>query len=65
MPKDKITVEVDVNDLGVVARHHYLMANDEEYRASALTPPGGDKPDVELPEGNGLTAAALVGASAS
>lgn len=69
MPKSKsntesITVDVNVDDLGVLARHHFRMANDEEYRRRALTPPGGQEPDVELPEGNGLTASALVAAAA-
>jgi hypothetical protein len=60
---EKITVEVNVNDLGVLSRHHFRMANDEHYRARALTPPGGIEPDVELPDHNGLSAAALVGAA--
>ena len=73
MPKDKekVTVEVDVEDLGVVSRHHYLMANDQEYRDEALTPPGGkapgegDKPESPTPDHNGLTAGALVGAASA
>lgn len=63
MAKDKITVEVDPDQLGVVSRHHYLMANDKDYRKAALTPPGGPEPDVELPDHNGLSAAALVAAA--
>jgi len=74
MPKDKekVTVEVDVEDLGVVSRHHYLMANDQEYRDEALTPPGGkapgegDKPESPVPDDrSGLTAGALVGAASA
>lgn len=67
---EKVTVEVDPEDLGVVSRHHFLMANDEDYRTRALTPPGGlapgegDKSAVELPDGNGLTSASLVAAAA-
>lgn len=66
---ETITVEVDVDDLGVLARHHYRMANDQEYRDRALTPPGGKapgeggKPASPTPDGNGLTASALVGAA--
>ena len=68
---EKITVEVNPDDLGVVSRHHFLMANDQEYRDRALTPPGGkapgegDKPESPTPDSSGLTAAALVGAAAS
>lgn len=60
---EKVTVEVNVDDLGVLSRHHYLMANDEEYRKRALTAPGGREPDVELPDHSGLTAGAVVAAS--
>lgn len=72
MAKDtqKVTVEVDVNDLGVVSRHHFLMANDQDYRDRALTPPGGKapgedgKPADPVPDDrSGITAGALVGAS--
>jgi hypothetical protein len=62
----KVTVEVDPDNLGVTARHHFLMANDQDYRDRALTPPGGKapgedgKPENPTPEGSGLTAAALV-----
>lgn len=72
MAKDKtetITVEVNPDNLGVLARHHFRMANDQEYRDRALTPPGGKapgedgKPESPTPDGNGLTAAALVGAA--
>jgi hypothetical protein len=35
---------VDVDKLGVCARHEYLMATDQEYRDRALTPPGGLAP---------------------
>lgn len=38
------TAEADVDSMGVATRHHYLMANDEEYRKRALTPPGGLAP---------------------
>ena len=70
MAKDNtITVEVDPDNLGVASRHHYLMANDQDYRDRALTPPGGvapgegEKPEDPTPEGNGLTAASLVAAA--
>jgi hypothetical protein len=69
MATDKITVEVDVDDLGVLAKHHYRMANDQEYRDNALTPPGGkapgegSKPASPTPDHNGLTASALVAAA--
>lgn len=70
MAKDTITVEVDPDNLGVLAKHHYRMANDQDYRDNALTPPGGkapgegDKPADPVPdERNGLTAAALVAAA--
>lgn len=69
MAKDKITVEVDVDDLGVLAKHHYRMANDQDYRDNALTPPGGkapgegDKPASPAPDGHGLSASALVAAA--
>jgi hypothetical protein len=62
--KNKVTVEIDTDDLGVVSHHRYRMATDEDYRARALTPPGGQAPDVELPEGNGLSAAVVAAASA-
>lgn len=29
---------------GVIAQHEQRLANDEEYRKSALTPPGGSPP---------------------
>lgn len=71
MAKDKITVQVDPDGLGVTSRHHYRMANDQDYRDRALTPPGGkapgegDKPAAPTPDGSGLTAAAVVAAAAS
>jgi hypothetical protein len=65
MAKHKHTIEVDTDKLGVASRHHFLMANDEEYRASALTPPGGKTPDVELPDDAGLSNGALAAASAA
>lgn len=64
MSKHKVTLEVDPDKLGVASRHHFRMANDKSYRERALTAPGGEAPDVELPEHDGLTAAALVGAAA-
>ncbi len=63
MAKSKHTIEVDVDDLGVASRHHFLMANDEDYRAAAHTPPGGKTPSVTLPDGPGLSAGALAAAS--
>jgi hypothetical protein len=60
---EKITVEIDVTELGVLSRHRYRMANDKEYRERALTPPGGEAPDVTLPEGNGLSAGVLAAAA--
>jgi len=65
MAKSKHTIEVDPDTLGVASRHHFLMANDEDYRAAALTPPGGKTPQVELPDGPGLSAGALAAASAA
>lgn len=62
MAKTKHTIEVDPDKLGVASRHHFLMANDQEYRAAALTPPGGKTPDVELPDHSGLNPASLVAA---
>lgn len=65
----KVTVEVDVDDLGVASRHHFRMANDQDYRDRALTPPGGlapgegDKDKDPTPDGNGLNAASLVAAA--
>lgn len=67
---DKITVEVDAYNLGVVSRHHYRMANDQEYRDAALTPPGGNAPGeagkdpAPTPDHSGLSASALVAAAA-
>lgn len=67
----KVTVEVDPDELGVVSRHHFRMANDQEYRDRALTPPGGKapgedgKPESPTPDSDGLTAGALVGAAAA
>lgn len=63
MANHQHTIEVDPDTLGVASRHHFLMANDEDYRAAALTPPGGKTPDVELPDGPGLSAGALAAAS--
>lgn len=69
--KTSVTVEVDPADLGVTSRHHHRMANDEEYRNRALTPPGGFGPGEEgkaespLPEGHGLPANVLADAAAS
>jgi hypothetical protein len=40
----KHTVEVDPDKLGVLQRHDFLMATDEDYRKEALTPPGGYAP---------------------
>lgn len=65
----KISAEVDVNDLGVLGRHHARMANDQDYRDRALTPPGGKapgedgKPESPLPEGHGVPDATLVAAA--
>lgn len=39
-----LTITVDVDSLGVVARHHAKMATDQSYRNAALTPPGGKAP---------------------
>jgi hypothetical protein len=64
-----ITVEVDPDSLGVLARHHYLTANDQEYRNRHLTPPGGNAPgeggkaEDPVPDRSGLTSAALVAAA--
>lgn len=45
MPTDeKITIEVDPDNLGVLSRHDLLMQTDQEYRDEALTPPGGKAP---------------------
>lgn len=44
MAKKKFSVEVDPDQLGVASRHHFLMANDQDYRDAALTPPGGKAP---------------------
>lgn len=63
MANHKISVEIDPDDLGVLSRHHYLMANDKKYRERALTAPGGEAPDVELPDHDGLSASALVAAA--
>lgn len=66
---EKITVEVNPDDLGVVSRHHFLMANDQDYRDRALTPPGGlapgegDKDKDPTPDASGITAGALVAAA--
>jgi hypothetical protein len=68
--KHKFTVEVDVDDLGVASKHEFLMANDQDYRDAALTPPGGKAPGEggkepdPIPEGSGLNAASLVAAGA-
>lgn len=69
--KHEVTVEVDVEELGVASRHHFLMANDEDYRKAALTPPGGNAPgeagkDESPPpdDQHGITPTALVGAAA-
>lgn len=67
----KVTVEIDTDDLGVASRHHFLMANDQDYRDRALTPPGGkapgedDKPANPTPDHDGITASTLVGAALS
>lgn len=67
--KQKVTVEVDPNELGVLTRHHFLMANDQDYRNEALTPPGGKapgedgKPEAPLPDGDGLTPAVIAAAA--
>ncbi|MEJ7787692.1 MAG: hypothetical protein WKF96_23060 [Solirubrobacteraceae bacterium] len=67
---EKITVEVDPSQLGVASQHHYRMANDQEYRDRALTPPSGkapgegDKPADPVPEDrNGLNPNVLVSAA--
>ena len=44
MTATKATVEIDVDNLGVLQRHDFLMATDEDYRKEALTPPGGKAP---------------------
>ena len=68
---EKVTVEVNPDELGVASRHHFRMANDQDYRDRALTPPGGlapgegDKPDDPTPDDSGLTAGALVAAASS
>lgn len=68
---EKVTVEVDPDDLGVLSRHQFRMANDQDYRDRALTPPGGkapgedEKPSSPTPDRSGLTAAALVAAASS
>ena len=67
---DKITVEVNPDELGVLAKHDYLMANDQKYRDEALTPPGGyapgehgKEPSPTPDDQHGLSAAALVAAA--
>lgn len=66
---EKVTVEIDPDDLGVASRHHFLMANDQEYRDLALTPPGGNAPgeagkdEQPTPDSHGVTAGALAAAS--
>ena len=68
--KHKFTVEVDADDLGVCTKHDFLMANDQDYRHAALTPPGGHAPGTggkepePCPDGSGLSAASLVAAGA-
>lgn len=65
----KVTVEVDPDELGVLAAHHFRMANDQDYRDRALTPPGGLAPgeggkvEDPTPDDSGLTASALVAAA--
>lgn len=42
--KDTITLEVPLDDLGVLTRHRVRMQTDQDYRDRALTPPGGIAP---------------------
>jgi len=64
-----ISVDVDPDDLGVLSRHDYKMANDQDYRDEALTPPGGKAPgedgkdEAPLPDHDGVSANALVAAA--
>lgn len=44
MASDKLTLEVDQENLGVATRHHVRMQTDQDYRDRALTPPGGNAP---------------------
>jgi hypothetical protein len=68
--KHKFTVEIDVDDLGVASKHEFLMANDQDYRDAALTPPGGKAPGEAgrepspCPDTSGINAASLVAAGA-
>lgn len=64
-----VEVSVDPDELGVLSRHKVLMANDQEYRDRALTPPGGKapgedgKPESPVPDSSGIPAGALVAAA--
>lgn len=42
---------------GVIQQHEDRMANDEDYRASALTPPGGVPPEDHKNDGKELAKA--------
>ena len=66
---EKVTVEVDPSELGVLSRHAYRMANDQDYRDAALTPPGGlkpgegGKPASPTPDRSGINPAVLAAAA--
>lgn len=74
MAKDTetVTIEVPLNDLGVLAQHDVKMQTDETYRKEALTPPGGyapgengkpaDPPSGDVPLTSGVVAAAQASA---
>jgi len=69
MPKDKLSIEVDVEKLGVCTRHDLLVATDQEYRDACLTPQGGtapgegDKPADPVPGIDAVDKAALAAAA--
>lgn len=65
---EKITLEVDPDNLGVLTKHRVRMETDQDYRDRALTPPGGlapgdggkdeDKVSGDVPAIPGVLAAA-------